>query len=161
MKLVSLEEQYKYYLNNFKNKGINPHPSELLALLLLPDKDKYLSLTGNIDDFYNYYQDEIDKKIIQVMNDFDLEEEDIMEYANVLDDKDNFDYKMTVFANGFGVLQWGIMYHPDWSPERMHNAFSVYWGRKSMPDYLIEETKHTKNKSRRKRISISTTGFKI
>ena len=62
------------------------------------------------------------------MNDFDLEEEDIMEYANVFEDKDNFDYKKSVFANGFIVLQWGIMYHSNWSPERIHEAFSVYWG---------------------------------
>lgn len=159
MKLVSLEEQYKYYLNNFKNKGINPHPSELLALLLLPDKDKYLSLTGNVDDFYNYYQEEINKKIIQVMNDFDLEEEDIMEYANVFDDKDNFDYKMTVFANGFIVLQWGIMYHSTWSPERIYEAFSIYWGRKNIIDNLIEKKQ---NKKRIKRcISTATTGFKF
>ena len=61
MNLISLEEQYKHHLCNFKNKGISPHPSELLALLLLPNKDKYLSLTGNVDDFNNYYQEEIEK----------------------------------------------------------------------------------------------------
>lgn len=62
MNLISLDEQYKNYLNDFKSKGMSPHPSELLALLLLPDKDKFLSLTGNVDDFYNYYKAEIEKK---------------------------------------------------------------------------------------------------
>lgn len=162
MKLVSLEEQYKYYLNNFKNKGINPHPSELLALLLLPDKDKYLSLTGNIDDFYNYYQDEIDKRIIQVMNDFDLEEEDIIEYANIFEERDNFDYKKNVFANGIIVLQWGIMYHLDWSPERIYEAFSICWRPKNIENHLMSDTEEKLNVKRKKiTISTATTGFKF
>lgn len=152
MNLLSLEELYKQYLINFKKNGIHPHPSELLALLLLPNKDKYLSLTGNIDDFYNYYQKEIDKKIIQVMNDFDLEEEDIMEYANIFEERDNFDYKKNVFANGIIVLQWGIMYHSNWSPERIYEAFSIYWRQTS-------DTKESLNVKRK--ISTATTGFKI
>lgn len=171
MNLISLEELYNQYLNKFKKDGIHPHPSELLALLLLPDKDKYLSLTGNLGDFYKYYKEEIDNKINQVMKDFDLTEEDIIDYIekNVICNKENYEeHKIWfVFANGFGVLQWGIMYHPDWSPERMHNAFSVYWGRKLILDSLIEETEnikkigYTKNKTRGKIIPISTTGFKF
>lgn len=148
MNLISLDELYKQYLTNFKENGIHPHPSELLALLLLPNKDKYLSLTGNMDDFYNYYQEEIDKKIIQVMNDFDLEEEDIMEYANIFEERDNFDYKKSVFANGIIVLQWGIMYHFDWSPEKIYEVFSVCWRQKNV-------------KSKKRLISTAITDFKF
>ena len=172
MKLIPLKELYKQYLDNFKENGIHPHPSELLALLLLPDKDRYLSLTGNSRDFYNYYKEEIDEKINQVIKDFDLEEEDIIDYITngVICNEENYEeYKIWfVFANGFNVLQWGIMFHPDWSPERMHNAFSYYWGRNPISDNLIEENRRVepkvlkKNKSSsKKRISILTTGFKF
>lgn len=174
MKLLSLEEQYNYHLNQFKKNKINPHPAELLALLLLPNKDNYLSLTGNLSDFYNYYKNEINEKINQVMNDFDLTKEDIIEYTTILEfnEEEQFDYDknsiLHVFANGFRVVQWGVMFHPNWSPERIHNAFSAYWGRKTILDYSIEETKSIKkqtiNESKRKikrKISTATIGFEI
>lgn len=79
------------------------------------------------------------------MTDFDLTNEDVIEYAvaEAITGNDEIDYEKTavwmVFANGFSALQWGIMYHPDWSPEKIHNAFSLYWGREPIPDHLIEE----------------------
>ena len=146
MQLISLEEQYRYYLNQFREQGTNPHPSALLALLLLQDKDKYLSLSGNLEDFYNYYKNEIDKKINQVMIDFDLTKEDIIDYANafVVNESDEINYEETafwnVFINGIIVLQWGIMFHQELSSEQIYNTFFTYFGRSLTTDSLIKGT---------------------
>ena len=146
MQLISLEEQYRYYLNQFREQGTNPHPSALLALLLLQDKDKYLSLSGNLEDFYNYYKNEFDKKIKQVMIDFDLTKEDIIDYANafVVNESDEINYEETafwnVFINGIIVLQWGIMFHQELSSEQIYNTFFTYFGRSLTTDSLIKGT---------------------
>ena len=161
MKLVSLDEQYKLYLNNFKKDRVHPHPSKLLALLLLPDKDKYLSLTGNLEEFYDYYYDEINNKINQIMNDFDLEDEDIMEYAYILDIEDNIDYKKQVFANGVIALLWGIMFCQNLSPEETYDVFCSRYFRN---ECIVKYKKNTKMRlynKRKRMISTITTGFKF
>ena len=143
MNLISLDELYKQYLNYFKENRIHPHPSNLLALLLLPDKDQYLSLTGNLEDFYNYYFEEIDKKIIQVMNDFDLDEEDIMEYAYILGNDNNIDYKKQVFSNGVITLLWGIMFYQDLSSEEI---YCLSCSRYLKDNYIEKNTKRLKSR---------------
>ena len=143
MNLISLDELYKQYLNNFKENRIHPHPSNLLALLLLPDKDQYLSLTGSLEDFYNYYFEEIDKKIIQVMNDFDLDEEDIMEYAYILGNDNNIDYKKQVFSNGVITLLWGIMFYQNLSSEEI---YCLSCSRYLKDNYIEKTTKRIKSR---------------
>ena len=38
---MKLESIYQYYLNEFKKSGKKPYPDRLLALIILPEKDKY------------------------------------------------------------------------------------------------------------------------
>lgn len=167
MKLRTLKERYAGYLNKFNRTGKHPHPAELLSLLILPEKDKYLPITGNSGEFYEYYKDNINEKIEQVIVDFAITKNEIIEYIEktvICNEEKYEEYKVWfVFGNGFSVLQWGLMYHPDWSPERLHNAFSAYWGREPIPDHLIEESNtHTKPKKRsraKRKISTITTGF--
>lgn len=169
MKLRNLTERYEGYLNNFNRTGTHPHPAELLSLLLLPEKDKYQAISGNTGEFYQYYKDAINEKIEQVIIDFAITRAEIIEHIEktgiCFEEESYEEYKVWfVFANGFSVLQWGLMYHADWSSERLHNAFSTYWGREPIPEYLIED-KAPKAKPKPKRrirtkISTTTTGFK-
>ena len=135
MKTDNLNKQYEEHLKEFNKTGNHPHPSELLALLLLPEKDKYRPIGSN-GEFYQYYKKQINEKIEQIVADFNLTKEEIINYiekTGIAYDEDNYQIHKIwfVFCYGFVALQWGIMYHPDWSPENIHKAYSVYWEKKS------------------------------
>lgn len=165
MKLIRLQEQYKNYKKEFYKTAKHPHPSELLALLLLPEKDNFQPVSGNSREFYEYYEEEIKEKIDQVIVDFAITKSEIVNYIEQTIGNQEQDYEKnriwSVFAHGFVALQWGIMYHPEWSPERIHNALLGYWG-KHIPEHLIEEPiKRIKPKRKIKKISVTTTGFRF
>lgn len=166
MKLIPLQEQYNQYLKSYKRtkKRNHPHPSELLALLLLPDKEhfKYEGIT--IGQFYNIHKDLIDIKIEQVINDFELTEEDIISYA-VKDPRLKVDYEKLkiryVFFLGYNILEASYWKHPDWSPERIYNNYLGWWGKTPIPDNLIEGViKNNNGKKKTKKIPTTTRGFK-
>ena len=87
MKLIKLQTLYNRYLEQYKStKSRNhPHPSELLALLLLQDKDEYSVDKIPIGSFYKVYKTPIDAKIAKVISDFELTEDEIKSYAIGLD----------------------------------------------------------------------------
>lgn len=166
MKLIPLQEQYNQYLKQYKRtkKRNHPHPSELLALLLLPDKDRYKYEGITIGQFYNVYKDLINVKIEQVINDFELTEEDIISYA-IKDPRLKVDYERLkiryTFSLGYGILETAYWHHPDWSPEEVHNAYLVWWGKTPVPEHLIEGvSKKNDRKKKTRKISINTRGFK-
>lgn len=168
MKLIPLQEQYNQYLKQYKRtkKRNHPHPSELLALLLLPDKDHYKYEGITIGQFYNVHKDLIDIKIEQVINDFELTEEDITSYAYaVKDSRLKVDYEKLkiryVFFLGYNILEASYWKHPDLCPEKIYNAYLGWWGKTPIPDDLIEGVNNKNNRKKRTRkISTSTKGFK-
>ena len=65
-----LLEFYNNSLEEFKQDGYHPHPANLLAMLLLPEKDRFAPLRVSEVVFYETYKAEIDSKISKVIYDF-------------------------------------------------------------------------------------------
>lgn len=145
MQQITLKDLYQQYKEEFNRTAVHPHPSELLALLLLQEKNKYQVVTNNTNEFYEYYKTNINKKIEQVIIDFAITKDEIIEYMIAKTTYHEADYEQNkiwfVFANGFSILQWGLIYHPEWSPEGLYDIFSNYWEKKSIPEHLIEKPK--------------------
>ena len=145
IKLIPLQELYEQYKQKFNRTAIHPHPSELLALLLLPEKDKFIESNNNSIEFYTKNEELIREKMEQVIIDFGITKEEINNYITQkgIVPKDNIDYEIhkiwSVFANGFNVVRWGNIHRPNWSPERVYNDFSIFWGKSQIPEHLIEE----------------------
>ena len=171
-RILKLEDLYEQYKQIFNKTAIHPHPAELLSMLLLPEKDKYPAITGVSGEFYQYYQEAINEKIDQVIVDFNITKKEIINYieqTGIYYEEEKYDhYKIWyVFNEGFGVVQWGNMYHPAATPEKLHNDWSNYWKRKPLPDYLFELPKAEQTNIKRnnktgckRRIYIPVTGFK-
>ena len=145
MKLIKLQTLYDQYLEQYKltKERNHPHPSELLALLLLQDKDEYSVDKIPIGSFYKVYKTPIDAKIAKVISDFELTEDEIKSYAigldtrlKVSDEQIKIKY---VFFYGYDALNAGLCRNPNESPERMYNYYLRYWGKKPIPDEQIEE----------------------
>lgn len=133
---MNLMELYNKKLIEYKETGVREQPDKLLAMLLLPEKDNYEGLKTSEGKFYNYYKKQIDEKILKVTTDFQITDDDIVNYIEgkglLCNDLEN-DKIWFVFAPGFGAMHWALMYHPDMSPEEIYNA--VY-------DNELEETKN-------------------
>lgn len=120
-----LKALYNDYLIKYKKTGIKPYPDKLLALLILPEKDKYEPLMVAEETFYEAYKNEIDTKINQVIEDFDLTKDDIInfiEQKGICYEEESYenDKIWFVFAEGFGAMHWSIMYHPEYTPEQVY-----------------------------------------
>ena len=155
MKLIKLEELYKRYQKEFNKTGNHPHPAELLSLLLLPEKEKYYIPNGENANFYITHGQAINEKIEQVIIDFAITKNEIINYitkarTSYREESYERDKIRDVFSTGFGVVLWGNMNHPDWSPERIYNSFSVCWGRKRIPNYLIEDESKETGKTKKR-----------
>ena len=125
MNELSLEEIYKGYVEEYKRSGTKPYPDRLLALLLLPEKDKYLPLMVSEGAFYQYYQKEIDTKIKQVENDFDITKEDMIRYIEekgICYSEETYeeDRIWFVYAEGFGIMHGSLMYKKELTPEQVY-----------------------------------------
>lgn len=170
-KILKLDDLYEHYKREFNRTAVHPHPAELLSMLLLPEKDKYPAITGVSGEFYEYYREAINEKIDQVIVDFAITKKEIINYieqTGIYYEEEKYElYKIWyVFNEGFGVVQWGNMYHPNATPEKLHNDWSNYWKRKALPDYLFEEhtvesTVSKKKKIGKRKIYRPTTGFKF
>lgn len=77
---IMLQREYQGHLSNFKKDKICIHPSYLLALLILKDKNKYISKDGDGQSFYEHYKEDIDNKIKQVMSDFSISEDQLYNF---------------------------------------------------------------------------------
>lgn len=120
---MGLIELYNLKLLKYKINGEKERPAKLLAMLLLPEKDKYEPLMICEGEFYNKYKKEIDLKIKKVINDFEISKEEIIKY---IEDKDivceDFEHDKVwyVFSEGFGAMHWSLMYHPEMCPEEVY-----------------------------------------
>lgn len=118
---MTLRELYNLKLYEYRETGLRDKPEKLLAMLMLPEMNKYEALQVSEGEFYKKYQKEIDAKIAKVERDFNFTKEKIW----------------FVFCEGFGAMQWGIMYHKDATPEEI---FSQYFEDDQLKkQYNIEE----------------------
>ena len=144
MKLISLQEKYKFYKKIFEKTGKHPELDELLTLLLLPEKDKFEPVSIMIKEFYKHHKEQINQKIEQVMTDFNVTDAEILASTEIYAYKPNGEVDLEetklwyVFADGIGTVQWATIHRPDWTPERIYNSFSTYWNRIHIPDQFVE-----------------------
>ena len=80
-KVSVLTKLYEFYLDEFKNSGYHPHPANLLAMLILPEKNLFEPLKVCEGEFYKVYKEQIDIKIKQVINDFKISNEEIKSFV--------------------------------------------------------------------------------
>lgn len=151
MRTKNLNKLYNDDLIEFNQTGRHPHPAKLLALLLLPEKDNFFPMKTSSGEFYKFYKLEIDAKINQVIKDFHITKEEIIKYIEeqgICFSEENYEYNKIwfVFCNGFNALHWGILYHPNWHPEKIYSECSVYWD-----DKPVKHESRKKKKERKKR----------
>lgn len=126
---MNLIELYNTKLKIYKETGIKDNPDKLLAMLLLPEKDKFKPLNACSGEFYQKYKKEIDEKIIKVETDFNFTKDEIIEiiennFSVYTDDSDYEHNKIWfAFSEGFGVLQWGIIYRKNLTSEEIFEEF--------------------------------------
>lgn len=115
---------YNKYLEEFNKTGEREHPSRLLALLLLNEKENYEPLLIDEGGFYKKYKTQIDNKIEKIVRDFKITKNDIIKYIQqtVISLEQDFekDKIWFVFAEGFGCMHWGNMYHKEDKPEDIY-----------------------------------------
>ena len=122
MKLIEL---YNLKLHEYKSYGVKERPHKLLAMLLLSEIANYQPLRNSQGEFYKKYKNEIDKKISKVEKDFNLTYEEIVEIIEKTVICDNFEEQRIwfVFAEGFGALNWGLLYHEEMTPEEIYSHY--------------------------------------
>lgn len=122
---MTLLDLYNLKLNEYKKTGVRERPWKLLAMLLLTRKDEFTTLNTSEGEFYKRYKKEIDKEISRVERDFNFTHEDLVEYIEKLVVCDNFEEQKIwfVFEDGFGVLEWGLMYMQDKSAEEIYSEY--------------------------------------
>lgn len=122
-----LLEMYERYLIKFKNSGYHPHPANLLAMLLLTEKDNFEPLKVCEGEFYKQYKQEIDNKIAKVIEDFNISNEEILSFIElngIATDNNAFeeDKIWFVFADGFGIMHGEMMYRPNQEAYQIYNC---------------------------------------
>ena len=106
---------YDKYQEKYQNTKIKPYPDKLLLLLLLEEKEKYKDINKSNGVFYKYYQEKIDKKINQVITDFNLSKEDIItfiEKKGIFYREETYEHDKLwyVFGEAIGALAWAVAY---------------------------------------------------
>ena len=120
---MKLNELYNKKLLEYRTTGTLEDLDKLLAMQLLPEKESFAPLKVCESEFYATYKDEIDAAIAKVMEDFSLNDDDIIrccENKGIFFDGIAEAKIWTVFYEGIGTLQWGILYHPDKTPEEIY-----------------------------------------
>lgn len=131
---VSLQDLYNKYLEKHKQTGEKPYPDKLLALLLLQEKENYHPEHLANGAFYNKYKEQIDKKIEQVIKDFDLNKEDIItfiEKKGILYREETYEHDKIwfVFCEGFASVIGTQQWRPSLSPEQAYNdCYNLFFG---------------------------------
>ena len=142
---MTLLELYNLKLDQFKRTGIKEKPWKLLAMLLLSKKNSFEALRNSQGEFYKKYKTLIDPEIDKVEKDFELTREEIIEHIEKTVVCDDYEDQRIwfVFADGFGVLNWGLLYRSDKTPEEI---YSEYYDTDELSlDYDTEERLTAKN----------------
>lgn len=120
---MTLTDLYEEKLKDYQTNDRKEQPAKLLAMLLLPERDSYEPLMVAEGVFYREYQKKIDEKIDKVIQDFDITRDEmiqIVESKGILCEDYEHDKIWFVFAEGFGAMHWGLMYHREWTPEQVY-----------------------------------------
>lgn len=142
---MTLLELYNLKLHEYKTTGVRERPWKLLAMLLLSEKDKYEPLRSSQGNFYEKYKTQIDEKIAKVERDFKFTKEDIIKYIKKIVVCDNYEDQRIwfVFEDGFAVLNWGLMYREERTPEEIYSEY--YDTDDLIKNYNIEEKANAYN----------------
>ena len=143
MKLIDV---YNAYKEEFKKTGSHPHPAELLALLMLSDKEKYCISKFN---FYLENKRNINMKIDKVIEDFNISKEEIIDMLSngndAVADVIRSDYTLyktlkyeIVFYVGYKIVEWGNKYFESATPEEVYSNFKYYYGDDFLPTTKIK-----------------------
>lgn len=154
MNEISIEsvllEIYENALEEFKKSGYHPHPANLLAMLLLSEKDKFEPLQVSEGEFYQEYKSEIDSKIEKVIKDFRISKQEIkafIEANGILVTDFETDKIWFAFADGFGIMHGEMMYRPNQTDYQMYSCMDNKSKWYKMTKYGLEEYS-PKNKNR-------------
>lgn len=137
-----LKVMYENALEEFKESGYHPHPANLLAMLLLPEKDQFKPLRVTEGEFYKQYKSAIDSKIEKVITDFEISKAEIQEFIETKGvSVDNYekDKIWFVFADGFGVMHGEMMYRPRQTSYQMYTTLENGSKLYKMTEYGLEE----------------------
>lgn len=124
MKQETLLEKYDKALEEFKQTGYHLHPANLLAMLLLSEKDTFEPLLVCEGEFYKRYKNKIDIKINKVISDFKISREEILafiEQKGIISEDFEEDKIWFVFAEGFGNMHGEMMYRPNQTAYQIYN----------------------------------------
>ena len=146
MKYKDLTELYNYYLIKFKENGIHPHPSQLLALLLLEDKDRYFPMQVPTIEFYSVYKEDINKKINKIITDFNLSKEKL---DNYLEESGKYFFGDTyedniiwiIFFKGVNVMHKSIINNPNYNSIQLYNKNLKYWKQPILKSKFLKKKK--------------------
>lgn len=141
---MTLLELYELKLLKYNKTKERDNPSKLLAMLLLSEMDKYEPLDISQEKFYNTYKKDIDKQISKVEKDFNFTYEDIISYIEKLTIYNDYVKQSIwyVFADGFRVLHWALLYRKEEVPEEIYceyfsdNELSYYSNLDKRDSYL-------------------------
>ncbi|MBE6159121.1 MAG: hypothetical protein E7159_04790 [Firmicutes bacterium] len=139
-----LKKLYELYLYEYKSCGCHPHPANLLAMLLLPEKDKFEPLMVSEGEFYQAYNEQIDSKIKKVVNDFNITNEEIIAFLELKGfccEDVEYDKVWDVFYDGFGIMHGELMYRPGESDYEMYNLMDNKFNMYKMTENGLEEYK--------------------
>lgn len=145
----TLLKMYSDYLEEFKRSGYHPHPANLLAMQLLPEKAKFEALRLDEGEFYEHYKEEFNSKIAQVTSDFNLDKREIIafiESAGIFPTEARYEEEKIwfVFAEGFGIMHGEMMYRPQETSIEMYNCLDNKSKLYKMTDEGLLEYHHQK-----------------
>lgn len=129
-KIETVQDLYDVYKRYYEETGRKEHPAMLLALFLFSKEYSFDRMERAIEGkFYEKHKGIIDEAIQQVENDFHFTIDD---YAKIIIKRFNtFDkskYERAkiwdCYAEGFGCVHWGLMYH---NGEKVEDIYSRYF----------------------------------
>ena len=71
-----------FEVNDYKNNGVVDNYAKLLSILLLSEINRYKNYRCNNIKFYGKYKNEIDETINRLEKDFNITDEDYINYLN-------------------------------------------------------------------------------
>lgn len=134
-RLMTLQERYDEYKEEFKRTEKRPDISLLLALLLLKDKDEFCSTGCEVVRFYNANKGRIDLCIEQVMRDFSITVEDLKKeniHIKMVKSLTDEEVKYAQFKRGITFVMTALNCSFDCSPEEMYNKHCDFFGWKKL-----------------------------
>jgi len=123
---MTLIELYNLKIDEYKKTGLREKPWKLLAMLLLSHKTIFIE-HRNLGEFYKNNKVYINQYIDKVEKDFNLVQEDIIEYIEkekkVICKSYEKQRIWDLYVNGFEILNWSLTYKNDSTPEEIYSLW--------------------------------------